>query len=229
MKSSLDTLRERGFVDRGNMNISNDDDIESITAQLISPIPTVRTISAIKIQQRSLVELIPNLIRALETENRLYTKIEISNALISFGEKSIHQLIPYLGKIGNNQHKKLPLKHFNKNSYPLPRDIVARILVNIKAQVINQIITADLSLGQLYEAVDVLGHISFNSKTDTALPFLLNCYNSNKYDKILTWKLLRSFSGFNSAQIKNILEDVIKYSHQKEFVWEAERSLRLIL
>ena len=41
-------------------------------------------------------------------------------------------MVEYLGQIGNNQHKVLPTNGFNKKSYPLPRDIIARTLAHMK-------------------------------------------------------------------------------------------------
>jgi len=135
-----------------------------------------------------------------------------------------------LGSIGKNQHHNLPSKPFKKDSYPLPRDIVARILVKngiiAVPKIIEQIET--LSRTQILESIDVLGHISFYTKDETALPVLLELYNNNKEDKVIIWKLLRSFSAFSNEEVTLILNKVKNVSTNKVFLWEVERSLGLI-
>ena len=64
-------------------------------------------------------------VQALKTEKKLYPKIELSELLCSCGQPAIKALIKQLGKIGNNQHKQIPNKQFQKKSYPLPRDLAA--------------------------------------------------------------------------------------------------------
>jgi hypothetical protein len=67
----------------------------------------------------------------LENEKKLYTKIALSEAIAEYGVLSLKYLIPLLGKIGKNQHKKVALVDINKKSYLLPRDIAARIIIRI--------------------------------------------------------------------------------------------------
>jgi len=228
MKSNIDDLEKRGFVHENEVKAADFKSMTSLIEQLKSSTAIERTKAAILIQKKHLGELIPELITALSTESKLYSKIEISNALISFKESSIRPLIPQLGKIGKNQHKTLPVKPFNKDSYPLPRDIIARILVHIRGSVISEIITAELSHIQLPEAVDVLGHISFYTNDCEALPYLMKCYSEKHNDKIIMWKIIRAFSAFNNEEITSLLKNVIKNSTLKEMVWEAERSVRII-
>ena len=45
-------------------------------------------------------------------------------------------MVEYLGQIGNNQHTVLPTNGFNKKSYPLPRDIIARTLAHMKEDIL---------------------------------------------------------------------------------------------
>ena len=228
MKSSADVLETRGFIDEKSVSAEDYSDNVSLIEQLKSDESAARTRAAIIIRRRAAAELIPELIAALKSESKLYSKIEISNALISFGESSVGPLIGCLGEIGNNQHRALPGKPFGKDSYPLPRDIAARILVNIGEPVIDPLMAAELTSGQMREAVDVLGHISFYSDDKRALPFLINCYADNSGDKVLRWKLIRALSAFENEESLLLLNTIVSDSRIDAFVWEAERSLRLI-
>jgi hypothetical protein len=64
-------------------------------------------------------------------KKKLYTKIAICEAIEAYGVSSLPYLVPLLGKIGNNQHKKAGFYDLDKKSYPLPRDIAARIIIRI--------------------------------------------------------------------------------------------------
>lgn len=54
--------------------------------------------------------------------------LKICNTLEKGNLKTAEQMIPYLGRIGHNQHLCLLNKVLKKSSYPLPRDIIARSL-----------------------------------------------------------------------------------------------------
>lgn len=230
MKSSKKSLQDRGYVNCLHIPKEITIDKSYLETKLRSDIPVDRTEAAIIIKNFSFPEMIPDLINALKTESKLYCKIAISEALESFKDKSVKYLLPYLGKIGNNQHVQLPSKPFEKDSYPLPRDIVGRILIRIGVPVIPEILNnfAELSHQQILEAIDVLGHISFYTKNNEALPLLLNLYTENKDDMIMRWKLIRSFSAFCSQIVISILKKEIAENKADALVWEAERSLRLL-
>jgi hypothetical protein len=144
--------------------------------------------------------------------------------------KSTIKELELRGYVSKNQHYDLPVKPFKKDNYPLPRDIVARILVNIGISVIPDLINncKTLSRIQILEAIDVLGHISFYTKEKSSLAQLLKLYNDNKDDNVMRWKLLRSFSAFDDDAVKMILSNTIKESSIKAHLWEAKRSIRLI-
>lgn len=230
VKSTITELESRGYVDK-NLILSNSKiDKISLRKQLASGIPTQRTTAAILIRKNNILELLPDLIEALKSESKLYCKIAIAETLIGFKDNTTKMIIPYLGIIGKNQHYKLPLKPFKKDSYPLPRDIVARILVNIGISVIPDLINNFKTFThiQILETIDVLGHISFYTKDKNCLPLLLKLYAENEDDSIIRWKLLRSFSAFDNEAVKSILKKVMKESKIQSYIWEAERSLRLI-
>ena len=230
VKSTIKELELRGYVNKAEIVNTSRINKTSLKKQLMSQIPTDRTTAVLIIKKNNGLELIPNLIDALILESKLYCKIAISESLIEFKEKSVKMLIPCLGTIGKNRHYDLPIKPFKKDSYALPRDIVARILVNIGISVIPDLINncKTLSRIQILEAIDVLGHISFYTKEKSSLAQLLKLYNDNKDDNVMRWKLLRSFSAFDDDAVKMILSNTIKESSIKAHIWEAKRSIRLI-
>jgi hypothetical protein len=72
-----------------------------------------------------------------------------------------------LGTIGKNRHNKIEIIDIHKKSYPLPRDIVGRILIRIGPQVfpeLKRITLEDKNINQTMEAIDVIGHITWNYK-----------------------------------------------------------------
>ncbi len=48
-------------------------------------------------------------------------------------------MIEIIGDIGSNHEVSIPKKPFKKSSYPLPRDIVARILIRLGKPIINDL------------------------------------------------------------------------------------------
>lgn len=228
MKSSINKLKSRGFVDKSQ--IDYDVSVTSLKNLLASETPEKRTLAAIIIQEKNTSCLIPNLISALKIEKKLYSKIAISETLINFKDKSIVPLIPLLGQIGNNQHQKLPKAPFKKDNYPLPRDIVARILSQMGVDVISILLNSvdRMQRDQLLESIDVIGNITYYSQSTDSLIFLLDLFEKNKNDKLMIWKIIRAFSSFSEAKVMEILGKIINDSKIVQHVWEAKRSLRLI-
>lgn len=232
MKSSGHSLLlSRGFIKESDIIIDHYDISENnLRERLFSKIPVERTKTAIIIKKLKIKESVPDLLEALRDEKKLYSKIAIQEALISLKDQSVEKLIPYLGSIGKNQYHKLPSKPFEKNNYPLPRDIVARILVNCGIDVIHKLLNEfkKLKRYEMLEAIDVLGYISFYHKNNESLPLLLDLYDKNKKDSIMIWKILRAFSAFNDERVILILEDIINKKEIIQYTWEAKRSLRLL-
>lgn len=76
---------------------------------------------------------------------------ELCDALSKGDDQSAKIMIEYLGKIGNNQHT---TNGFNKKSYPLQRDIIARTLGQMKEEISPVLMDVlktnnNLELGQL--------------------------------------------------------------------------------
>ncbi|MCP3659316.1 MAG: HEAT repeat domain-containing protein, partial [Bacteroidetes bacterium] len=128
--------------------------------------PQKRSVAAKLLGQRKYDDAIFLLCLRLSKEKCLYTKIEISNALANFGTSAIKELIKYIGKIGNNQHKSLPKNIFKKKNYPLPRDIFIRTIIKIGVDALPFLKTLLINKSDIFlsEIIDAIGYITFYSK-----------------------------------------------------------------
>lgn len=227
MKSSKSALAQRGFVTEKEITDSSHLNSNQLIKMLRSKISRERTIASTLLGQKSdKIAIIP-LCEAIKIEKKLYSKIAISEALGSFGKDAVEKLTPLLGKIGNNQYKKLPAKPFNKKNYPLPRDIVARTITKIGVDALPNLIEI-LQKGseeQIAEAIDAIGYISYYSNDNSSLSSFWNCLENNKSNKIIIWKIIRSFQAFPNKKVINFLNDIKLSSESQQIRWEAERSL----
>ncbi|MDR3343777.1 MAG: hypothetical protein LBT14_13560 [Treponema sp.] len=228
MKSNKEQLQSRGFVTDDDLLVYN----TLNESQLIeSKEPQKRTIGIKLLSKYNKEEYIPLFCKLLEKENKLYTKIALCDALIEYKEKSVPFLLPLVGTIGNNQHKKIEIIDLDKKSYPLPRDIIARILIRIGPKVfpeIKEIIKLNKNHNQITELIDVVGHISWNFNDTSLENILIEFYNKNKEHEFMVWKIIRAFQSFNSQKVIDILENTIKTNKNDVIVAEAKRSIKRI-
>lgn len=167
------------------------------------------------------------LLHHLEKVPPLYTKLEIQEQLSQYG--NVETMCTYLGKIGHNQHKKVPTKISNKKSYPLPRDIIARIIAHISPIHFLDfiIVIPKLTYTQLLEAVDALGFFCFyhkdviNKDIFKLVQSLLLKYEN---DELMIWKLTICLSAFPQST-----EELLKIKNKyPELEQEVDRSLKMI-
>lgn len=237
MKNKAQTAKERrGFTTEAENNLFvNKSDIELISL-LKSDNPKERTSSAAILGQRKSIKAIVALCEQLKNEKALYSKIAISEALGEIGKPAINELLKYLGEIGNNQHKTLPGKIFNKWSYPLPRDIIARTICKIGDDILVDLsnILMNGNKKQIYEAIDAVGFISFYSENKTSFETLSKTLQKYHYNEVIRWKITRALSAFPCKKSEMILLNILKIdtvngiSEKPEIKWEAIRSLGLI-
>jgi hypothetical protein len=142
-------------------------------------------------------------------------------------------MINYLGAIGDNQHKSQPGKVSKKVCYPLPRDIIARTMGRMNISVLKSLLSAmeDKEITIIYEALDAIGYMCFyNDITDehSRIKILLSCFERNRNDEIIRWKIARCMSSFNCNESIDILKKM--YTQEKEQVIreEIKRSLSII-
>ncbi len=169
------------------------------------------------------------LLEQLTKEKALYTKIEIQNSLTAHGD--IIQMCQYLGCIGNNQYKEIPIKCSLKKSYPLARDIIARSLSYIDINKFDIFFSSlkVLPYPQLLEGIDALGFLCFyNSQVKhiNVYTFIQDCLIQYQDDLLITWKLITCLSAF--PQSYPLLQQLKQTKKHPILIKEVERSLQII-
>ncbi len=217
----------RGEIDLNYINSYNTLSNEQLLILLNNEDPQKRTVSAKILGQRKYKKAIKILTLRLSKEKCLYTRIEISNTIIEFGTISIKELIKYIGKIGQNQHRKLPENIFKKKNYPLPRDIIIRIIIRFGSDALPYLkpLLLNKSPNFLSEVIDAIGYITFYSKDYSLLYDLLKVFDDSKNSELLYWKVIRAFQSFSDKKIISRLEKVYRKSRIPAHRWEAIRSL----
>jgi hypothetical protein len=230
MKSTERQLESRGFVTEETAALFKDISLEEIEELLKSHKPCEVTLGAKVSAFVKHEQLLPLLCAALADEKKLYTKLAICEALAAYGESSLPYLIPLLGVIGNNQHKKAGLFDLNKKSFPLPRDIAARIIIRIgePALPLLEDILVNGTYIQKAEAVDAIGQIAYNFKNLRSEHSLHNLFNAYSEDELICWKVIRALQSFNSCKTESLLKLIISESGNSIFTAEAERSMKQI-
>ena len=230
VKDSFDKYekrQQRGQVPIEDLERYRDSSIQSLAELLHSGNAQERTIGATIIGNRKLTELTGILCDALRNETHLFSRIGISEALGKMGEQAVNPLIGLLGKIGNNQERSLPLKYFNKKSYPLPRDIAARTLVKIGVHAIPELIKklADNDGIDTQQAIDALGAIVSKNPHQPALLILLSALDRYSANEITTWKIVRALSAFPYFETVTCLFTILDKRPEAAIRWEAIRSI----
>jgi hypothetical protein len=235
MKSSDLQLRNRGYITLEDINdytcLSNGELLELLKSKE----PYKRTIAINLLSNRNEldIEMINLFCNMLLHEKKLYTKIELCNTLSKASVESAKIMVKYLGLIGNNQYKELPNKEFDKKSYPLPRDIIARTLAHMSVDVLPELILIlkTNNIMAIREVIDSIGFICFynrNTCSQSILNDLILCFNEYSKDDIVRWKIVRAFESFNSKIVIDILTNVKDFDIQLPIRNEAKRSLDII-
>ncbi|MBE7095345.1 HEAT repeat domain-containing protein [Bacillus cereus] len=235
MKSSDSQLKSRGKITSEDLQqYSNHTQIE-LMEMLKSKEAYKRTI-AVKILSEN-YDLNDDLIRlflhTLKREKKLYTKIELCDTLSKGDVQSAKIMIEYLGQIGNNQHTILPTNGFNKKSYPLPRDIIARTLAHMKEDILPVLmdVLKTNNIPAIREVIDAIGSICFYNKIHSntqIIDALILCLRNNYNDNIIRWKLVRAFESFSDINVIKTLMEIEQNDSQLVIRNEAKRSLRII-
>lgn len=236
MKSQMSQLRSRGFLSDEDVAASNHLSTVDLTRQLDSDDAVERS-AAIRLLSKTAQSdssINRSFAERLQRETKLYTKIELCEALQSGGEETAHLLVPLLGAIGRNQHKQPSLDAFKKSSYPLPRDIVARILARMDPRILPTLTSVihDGPRVQVVEAIDAVGFMCFYSSataTDqfAALRELINSLHDSPNDELMQWKIVRAFESFNHPDSLSILREIIGDCAIPAIRQEAQRSITM--
>lgn len=235
MKSSEEQLIKRGKIENNDIEKYIHSTKESLIEGLKSKEACERSIAARILGEKHInhEEIIHMLCEILKKEKKLYTKNEICNALSMADENSVSIMSNYLGAIGNNQHKELPDKKFNKSSYPLPRDIIARTMVRMNIKILPELldILEGNDINKIREVIDTIGFLSFYNKVESPeyiLQKLICCLNTYKDDNIIRWKVIRALESFDYEISIDILEQFVDDEEEEMIKIEAIRSLEII-
>lgn len=193
-----------------------------------------RTIAATILGNNQVNDAIEPLCQALLIENALYSRIAISEALGKMGQAAVIPVSDLLGKIGNNQEKELPVKYFNKKSFPLLRDLAGRTLVKIGKPAINHLIELLCTENDIFikqQIIDALGGITAKTGDFRSLKYFIYLFdmcidNPQNMDKITFWKIIRALSAFKgSKEAADKLLLVLEMFSEPSLIWESARSL----
>ncbi|MFA6506764.1 MAG: hypothetical protein WCT14_11720 [Treponemataceae bacterium] len=227
MKSSEEDLKRRGRLsDKEYLLISTTIE-KNIVAYLDSEEGYLRSAALRFIKIRKDETFLPRLYAMLSQENPIYTRIELGDCLLEFGEQVLENIMPLLGRIGNNQHKEIGNYDLGKKSFPLPRDVVGRIAIRFGPIVFKYLDTAfiERDVSVLSEAIDIIGHVTYAYKDYSMENKLIEEY-SKVNNLLIEWKLIKAFQSFNSEEVIGKLETII-CDERKDIILrrEAERSL----
>ncbi len=235
MKSSIDQLKSRGYITIENVENHMNHTKSEWLAMIHSKEAYQRTIAVKLLSEKSDVddELIQLFLHRLTQEKKLYTKIELCDALAKGGVQSAKLMVNYLGQIGNNQYQALPTKAFNKNSYPLPRDIIARTLAHMNPNVLPVLLDVLKTnrLPEIREVIDAIGFICFYNNLHTnrqISDLLILCLQNYAHDDVIRWKLVRSFESFDASDVIHTLVNIEQSDCEQIIRREARRSLNII-
>lgn len=229
--------KSRGQIDSDDLEPFKNSNHKELFNMITDKNPQIRTISATLLNKEFIDNLddeniiINKLANSFKDEKALYTRIAISNSLVSYGELAVPSLIQLLGQIGNNHEKRLPKKYFNKKSFPLPRDLAARTLTkmgDIPTPFLIDVLNENYSNFVKEQAIDAIGAIAYKYDDHRAFNTLKNLSEFFKdTSPFISWKIIRSLSGFkhNNGALKLVIKILEYYYSYIEIKWEAIRSI----
>ena len=227
MKSSKAQLDKRGLLNDADY-LAYCIDFKTIDSLISSQNAQDRTAAFRFLKYNKSSTYLPKLCEVLINEKCLYTKIELCETISVFELEALPYLDKLIGMIGKNQHNKIGLYDIGKKGFPLPRDIVSRIIVNMKEDALSwfkeRIRKYDIK--KLREVVDIIGHLTFYSHNKCLEDELIDIYNTTK-DDIVKWKIVKAFQAFESDEIIRILSKLLNSDNEIMKI-EAKRSIERI-
>ena len=233
MSTTIENLQKRGYLDTSFLppSLSNSKLLELLQLD----IPQERTASAYLLGKRKDIDessLAKALLKALQLEKSLYTKIELCKTLEKGTSTTVVEMLPCLGKIGTNQQHQLPDKVSKKRSYPLPRDIIARTIGHMNPEILPTLLRSleTLSITQTRKLIDGIGFLCFYNEYIDNLTFLnqlINHYNTHTKDELTRWKITLALSAFHTEKAKKQLKSIAENEKEILIKNEAKHSLAI--
>ena len=230
MKSTRSQLKNRGMASPEEIAACASLPWEQLVEELRCPDPCRRTAAARCMDPNS--KSAPGLLlEQLAQEKCLYTRLAICETLEKGTEETAEKMLPWLGRIGNNQYKALPDKVSAKKSFPLPRDLIARSLARMDTAVFPLLLQLfnTGSEQQISEALDAAGFMAFYHPAladGENAERILHLLHSHSGSEIIVWKVLLCLSAFPVPEAVRVLEG---YAVRDDiFGKEAQRSLHLV-
>ena len=234
LKSDLERLKNRGMPLEEDVKLLENKSLKELIKCLNDDDAIIRTSAAINLKQYiNKNKVCSSLLSQLYKEKSLYTKIAICETLQNGNIDSAKEMTDYIGKIGDNQYKKLPEKVSLKKTYPMPRDIIARTLSKMNIDIfpiLIDILEGD-DLIKIYEVIDAVGFMVFHNKdlsNDKNLNYIINLIKKYKDNKLVLWKCITCLSAFNLEKSKDTLNSFVNNDNKDIFSLEAKRSLSIL-
>lgn len=221
--------KQRGEITAKNLEPFRHLTDGELTCLLRDPDPRSRAAAARLLGDRRCADAVNALCERLAAEKALYARLAAGEALAAIGLPALPGLISLLGKIGGNQYRALPETGFFKKSYPLPRDLAARVIIRMGEAALPALeeVIRQGQRDSVLEAVDAIGHIAFYSKNTRSQGVLLDLYRRSSGDELTRWKLARAFQSFPSTEVRELLEEIIQTDSDPVMRSDALRSLAL--
>ena len=229
MKDHSTARRQRGEVTLKDLEPFRQLTDGGLLGLLSDPDPRTRAAAARLLGDRRSAEAVNTLCERLAAEKALYARLAAGEALAAIGLPALPGLISLLGKIGSNQYRAVPDTGFFKKSYPLPRDLAARVIIRMGEAALPALeeVIRQGQRDSVLEAVDAIGHIAFYSKNTRSQGVLLDLYCRSDGDELTRWKLVRAFQSYPAAGVRELLVEIIQHDPNPVMRCDALRSLAL--
>lgn len=228
MKSTNEELMKRGYADEAMIRKAECLDDEALLKQCSSVLAWERSTAVYALKQPD--RYADFYVKMLSTESKLYTRIALSEVLAKGNEDTVRILIHWLGKIGNNQHQSVG-KTSMKKSYPLPRDVVARILAKMDGRFLPLLFDNDVFKNEvrLSEALDAIGFMVYYNQNLVDMKWALPIMKLlDQGHDLIRWKAITALSAFPLPEVKDRLMWLLTEKDAKMLYSEIKRSLNLI-
>lgn len=236
MKSNIRELRKRGYIDDLEISEYQLKSKEELIELLQDKEAFVRSAAAktisIKFEMND-TELSKIILDKIIREKKLYVRIEMAAALEKGRELTAKEMIKFIRKIGNSQHKILPERPSKKKNFPLARDFMTRSLgrMNTCVMPVMMEVLHSEDKEKISEIFDSIGYMAFYNLQVAKSEYtdiILKTLEKYKDEEVIYWKGVQCLSGFPWIKTVQFLKSVIEGNRRQLFVEEAKRSLRLM-